>query len=364
MPVILRLINSCVSSRSGARCRYVNSNWPSRIRGYSGAIGSFTFTIISAVAQTSSAELTIVAPARSYSVSSKPEPSPALTSTRMSCPASLSARTPAGVSPTRYSLSLISLGRPTSTVLFSGKPSTDSADYTELSVQCVDGFSLISLRRFELVDLGALQFAAEVDIDRLPLRKDVEHLGSGFAMAVTGGFGTAKRQVYFRTDRRSVYVEDAGVHLVHCFERAIDVLCVNRGREPVAHTICDLDCVFERVCRNHSRDWSKDLFLRDTHVRRSVSKDGWLDEVTVCIVAFCKAFATESECRAIVVTPDTDVTHDLLDRVIIDNWSNIGLRIGAVTNAQGFRVLNESRDELFVNFLMDDQPRRRGTTLS
>ena len=36
-----------------------------RMRGYSGAIGSFTFTIISALAHTSSAVSTMVAPARS-----------------------------------------------------------------------------------------------------------------------------------------------------------------------------------------------------------------------------------------------------------------------------------------------------------
>src|SRR5436305_13450387 len=87
------------------------------MRGYSGSIGSLTLTIISASAHTSSAEGMMVAPARSYRESSKPEPSPALRSTIQRCPASVSARTPAGVSPTRYSLSLISLRSPTITVV-------------------------------------------------------------------------------------------------------------------------------------------------------------------------------------------------------------------------------------------------------
>src|SRR5258708_5868922 len=89
------------------------------MRGYSGAIGSFTLTIISASAQTSSADSIIVAPARWYKESSNPDPSPASFSTSTRWPASVSARTPAGVSPTRYSLSLISFGSPMITVFCS-----------------------------------------------------------------------------------------------------------------------------------------------------------------------------------------------------------------------------------------------------
>src|SRR5438128_12468543 len=63
----------------------------------------------------------IVAPARVYNGSSNPEPSPALFSTNTRCPASVKARTPAGVRPTRYSLSLISFGSPMITVSLPGQ---------------------------------------------------------------------------------------------------------------------------------------------------------------------------------------------------------------------------------------------------
>src|SRR5438132_13077284 len=53
-----------------------------------------------------------VAPAFWYKESSKPDPSPAFFSTSTRWPASVNARTPAGVRPTRYSLSLISFGSP------------------------------------------------------------------------------------------------------------------------------------------------------------------------------------------------------------------------------------------------------------
>ena len=77
--------------------------WPSRMRSYSGGSGSFTLTIMSAVAQTSSLLGRILAPAATYSESSNPEPLPASCSTYTSWPALTIAMTPAGVMATRFS---------------------------------------------------------------------------------------------------------------------------------------------------------------------------------------------------------------------------------------------------------------------
>src|SRR6201997_130335 len=52
------------------------------------------------------------APARSYCASAKALPSPAVVSTKPSCPRWISSRAPAGVSATRYSSVLISFGTP------------------------------------------------------------------------------------------------------------------------------------------------------------------------------------------------------------------------------------------------------------
>src|SRR6266540_1111566 len=70
----------------------------------------------SASPQTSSAESSTAAPARSNSASRMELPSPAPRSTSTRCSASLSARTPAGVIATRYSWSFSSRGMPTSMV--------------------------------------------------------------------------------------------------------------------------------------------------------------------------------------------------------------------------------------------------------
>ena len=52
--------------------------------------------------------------------------------------------------------------------------------------------------------------------------------------------------------------------------------------------------------------------------------------MTVGVVAARQTLTAPRELRAVVITSDADVTHDLLDRVGVDNWTNIRLRIGAV----------------------------------
>ena len=57
------LMMAFVSASDAAKWKYVKTTCPLRIRDHSGSIGSFTFMIISAFAQTASAEGAISAPA-------------------------------------------------------------------------------------------------------------------------------------------------------------------------------------------------------------------------------------------------------------------------------------------------------------
>src|SRR6185503_20398744 len=86
--------------------------------------------------------------------------------------------------------------------------------------------------------------------------------------------------------------------------------------------------------------------------------------MTVCVIAARQAFPAARELCAVVVTSDADVAHDFLDRVGIDYRPNLSLRIRAVADAQRFRVLDQLGYELLVNFLVNDEPRRRGATLA
>src|SRR5947209_20139387 len=125
-----------------------------------------------------------------------------------------------------------------------------------------------ALFKIDFVNLRALQFAAVVNVDRLPLGEDVEDLSARLAVAVARGLRAAEGEVDFRADGRGVDVEDSRVHLVHRVEGAVHVLRVDGGRQPVAHAVAYRDCFLKRVRRDDGRDGAEYLLLRDAHVGR------------------------------------------------------------------------------------------------
>src|SRR5215203_5459615 len=117
MESILRSMRNSVSGLSAARCKYVKSSCPSLKRSYSSGTGSLTFTIRSAVSKTSSGPSTTCPPASSYSSSENPAPLPAPAWTYTSWPLCTNSATPSGCMETRPSMSLISLGIPTTVAI-------------------------------------------------------------------------------------------------------------------------------------------------------------------------------------------------------------------------------------------------------
>src|SRR5688500_11733333 len=87
------------------------------------------------------------------------------------------------------------------------------------------------------VDLRSLQPAAEIDVDRLPFREDVEGGNAGLAMAVAGRLGPAEREVDLGANRRGVHVEDPRVHVAHGCERFVHVARIDRGGQPVGDAV-------------------------------------------------------------------------------------------------------------------------------
>src|SRR5215212_895898 len=76
---------------------------------------------------------------------------------------------------------------------------------------------------FRRVDLGALQLAGVVDVDRLPFREDVERGLTCLAVAVPRVLGAAEGKVYLGADRTRVDVRDAGVEVPHGAKSLVDV---------------------------------------------------------------------------------------------------------------------------------------------
>src|ERR1035437_8240434 len=83
---------------------------------------------------------------------------------------------------------------------------------------------LLSLR----INLRTLQRVAVVHVDGFPLRIEIESGCGGFAMAVSGLFGSSEGQVSLRSDGWGIHVENAGFHLAHCREGIVHVAGVDR----------------------------------------------------------------------------------------------------------------------------------------
>src|SRR4249920_2577619 len=74
-----------------------------------------------------------------------------------------------------------------------------------------------------VVDLGALEPAREVDVDRLPLGIRVERDVARLAMAVAGLLPATERQVHLGAGRPGVDVDDPRFEVAHRPERLVDV---------------------------------------------------------------------------------------------------------------------------------------------
>src|SRR5690554_2052380 len=84
-----------------------------------------------------------------------------------------------------------------------------------------------------VVDLGALELAREVDVDRLPLGVEIDRGGAGLAVPVAGALGTTEGEVNLCPCRAGVDVENAGVDVLHCLEGLVDILREDRRGKAV-----------------------------------------------------------------------------------------------------------------------------------
>src|SRR5438105_11298807 len=78
------------------------------------------------------------------------------------------------------------------------------------------------------VDLGLLQLARKVHVDRLPLREHIDPGDPRLAVAVPRVLHAPERKMDFRPDRRRVDVEEPRLEVAHRREGLVDVARVDR----------------------------------------------------------------------------------------------------------------------------------------
>src|SRR5258708_739266 len=99
--------------------------------------------------------------------------------------------------------------------------------------------SVFVIRMFllRIVDLSPLQFSTIIHINGFPFGENIQPCFSGLTMAVAASFHAAERKMNLRSDRGTIYIDDAGFDLTHRPERGVDVLRVNRTGETVGGVV-------------------------------------------------------------------------------------------------------------------------------
>src|ERR1700739_3746565 len=117
--------------------------------------------------------------------------------------------------------------------------------------------SLRHATRLIVIDLRALQFVRIIDIDRLPLREEINGRHGRFAMPVPGLLGAAERQMSFRADGRSVDVNNPGIEILDGSEGPVYIAGVNGGGKSIGNAIGHFNSLLEAVDRNHGNHWAE-----------------------------------------------------------------------------------------------------------
>src|SRR6476646_6663029 len=122
------------------------------------------------------------------------------------------------------------------------------------------------------VDLGLLELARVVDVDRLPLGEEVERGLTRLAVPVARVLDAAEREVHLGADRARVDVGDPRLEIAHRAEGPVHVLREDRGREAEPDPVRDLDRLVDVTHLEHGGGRAEDLFLGDPHLRVDVAE--------------------------------------------------------------------------------------------
>src|SRR2546422_11428056 len=167
------------------------------------------------------------------------------------------------------------------------------------------------------VDLGLLQPSRVVDVDRLPLREDVQSRLPRLAVAVARVLRAAKRQMHLGAGRPRVDVGDARLKVAHRAERLVDVAREDRRGKAVPDPVGDADRLVEVAHLDERRRRTEDLLLCDAHARVDVAEDGGPVEEALREIALGRDLAAGEQARALALA-DLRVGVDLLDRRAVD----------------------------------------------
>src|ERR1019366_6131574 len=213
------------------------------------------------------------------------------------------------------------------------------------------------------VDLRLLQLVGVIHVDGLPLGVEINRADAPLAMAVAGGLGAAEGQMDFCADGRGIDIGDAGLEVADGGEGFVDVLGVQRRRQPVFDVIGDRDGIFEAVAGDDRNHRPEDFFLRNAHLGIDLGKYGRFDKPAMLVFALVKPMAAADEFSAFGFS-DLDVFQVGLELILVHRRTHLDGLVETVADFDVLRTRHEVIDKLGVNAFLHDDAAGGGAALS
>src|SRR5260370_9184721 len=195
--------------------------------------------------------------------------------------------------------------------------------------------------RLVVVDLRPLQLVRIIDVDGLPFREEIDGRDRRFAMPVASLLGAAEGQMRLGPNRRRVHVNDSGVKVARGLKSLIHIARINRRRQSVRNAVSHFNSLLEAIDWNDRDDGTKNLFLRDAHLRRAIAKYGRGVEPALLERAAFETIPPGEELGPFVLA-NFDVAHHGLQLLLVDTWSHIYIRIKTYAPPYRFHTVHNA----------------------
>src|SRR5437867_7438825 len=160
-------------------------------------------------------------------------------------------------------------------------------------------------------------------------------------MPIARLFGSAKREVHFRADGGSIYIENPRVHVAHRAEGAVDVLRIDRRRESIDDTVPYFDSAIEIIARDDGNNGAEDLLLSNPHPGIDIRKNRWFVKESSGVLSVREpASAADQPCS--FVESYADILLYGAELVFVNAGAHIHGSIQAVSYPQGPGPASES----------------------
>src|SRR5438876_173879 len=198
-----------------------------------------------------------------------------------------------------------------------------------------------------------------VDVDGHDVRVELQRGAALLVRAEAAALDPAEGHVHLRAGGLRVHVDQPRLRLVLEARRSREIRGEDRGREPELDSVRALHRLVQVGEAIEGRHRAEDLLAREERVIADSLEDSRRDEVGLV----AGALTAGEHLRALGLTA-RDRLHDLLELLLVDDRTDLGLRIGRVADLAAVDPGEEPLLERVVRLVLHVDPARSGALLA